>query len=946
MTKQSPRILKQNLQAAQARLELLVGVLDENASERQWGIGEECSKAADSLRRLVRDNQVPADYKVAVIGRFKAGKSSFVNELLGRRLAGEDTSPETAAITTFRHGDRVTAKIRLVDKVTWERLRALYAENPADLDAQRMANWHRFKDKAGKLAENAEVFDLEELERSHVVDGGRVLTIVLKNAADAQEQKRHEAEFRRQLKQYTSGSRPHHCLVESIEIEAPAPILAEGVTLVDTPGLDDTERFRVQLTEQAVQGVDAVLFLTKSGASYGQSEKEFLLSLLRKGAVKQLVFVVTQVDQTYDQHVRQARDQDEEPEPLATRIAAERRRIRAEVEATFDELGGDLGSAAVQRYREQLNAVEIAFTSAANHRDFIRKDPVRFPLSASDPGGMDEVKRILFRILSTESRLASAHNGLKTGTGAILAEMLAVIEKRRAVVRSVKNREVAEEKLGTFRREFAEDGKHFVALIRSDCDVLRQTLVTRAAMDRTAAELVALQADVVLAAYETDDAERHWRTRRSGNWGYMSELQSRVANKVFPKVAEQLTARTELFGDFIDKFRIHLSTLSAQGSAMIERLGIGEDLRLDVAQSLEAFLDGTLEGLQEQVEGEEGQIIALLEDFVDEEVEAKISAARRKVSDIFGRGTTYNQSSEVRGFYREVRSILREALSQHVSLRLRAFSDQLLAEAEALPDRALSQVRAETERAAADIRAAAEASVAGQKEAFEQLVDGLSTQVKQGQAELETLLSAVSRRPVTGTEAVVPVEPIANEAGPPDTESLPSDQMRSIRARAVHCVGRMTLRNGTTGWPLARIFAPEYLSSSTEAWLVDPYLAAPHQRRNLKEFISAILTATRLKALHVITGPEAPSDGGQDFFAKLDTELYEQAGLRVTLQRDPEGHDRFVVLDNGTVFKLGRGLDIYKPATGLASVNPALRKVRDCEIDVFSATPAQTQAAE
>src|SRR6188508_1709521 len=39
-------------------------------------------------------------------------------------------------------------------------------------------------------------------------------------------------------------------------------------------------------------------------------KEDFLLSLLRRGAIKQLIFVVTQVDQTYEQHVRQCRDQD------------------------------------------------------------------------------------------------------------------------------------------------------------------------------------------------------------------------------------------------------------------------------------------------------------------------------------------------------------------------------------------------------------------------------------------------------------------------------------------------------------------------------------------------------------------------------------------------------------------------------------------------------------
>lgn len=69
-----------------------------------------------------------------------------------------------------------------------------------------------------------------------------------------------------------------------------------------------------------MKDVDAVLFLTKSGPAFDQSEKGFLLSLLRRGTVKQLVFVVTQVDQTYEQHVNAAKSDDEDPESIQMRI--------------------------------------------------------------------------------------------------------------------------------------------------------------------------------------------------------------------------------------------------------------------------------------------------------------------------------------------------------------------------------------------------------------------------------------------------------------------------------------------------------------------------------------------------------------------------------------------------------------------------------------------------
>src|SRR3546814_2307256 len=55
----------------------------------------------------------------------------------------------------------------------------------------------------------------------------------------------------------------------------------------------------------------------------------------------------------------------------------------------------------------------------------------------------------------------------------------------------------------------------------------------------------------LLANFETYDVGKHWRTRRSGAWGYMHDLQSRVANRIFPKVQQILSEMTEQFARFI-----------------------------------------------------------------------------------------------------------------------------------------------------------------------------------------------------------------------------------------------------------------------------------------------------------------------------------------------------------------------------------------------------------
>jgi GTPase SAR1 family protein len=278
----TPKQLRADIQTLTQHLGQIRDALNQRSNEQVAQIGKECKRTADVLTTLLNSQVLPENYKVAVVGRFKAGKSSFVNELLGAQLAGEDTSPETAAITKFRHGNSVKASISFVPKETWIGLQTLYEDDSTHVDAHRVRVWKSFsKPKKTNSGELSEFFDLQQLETEFIKSGGRSVDILL-----ADETKKSVNDFRAKLKKFTSGSRPHHCLVESIEITSNAKILDEGILLIDTPGLDDTERFRVSLTEKAVEDVDAVLFLTKSGVAYGQSEKDFLLTLLRKGTVK------------------------------------------------------------------------------------------------------------------------------------------------------------------------------------------------------------------------------------------------------------------------------------------------------------------------------------------------------------------------------------------------------------------------------------------------------------------------------------------------------------------------------------------------------------------------------------------------------------------------------------------------------------------------------------
>lgn len=974
----SPRQVRSDIRTLARHIDQVREALLRRADVEVVQIGKECKRASDVLARLLEEQKLPENYKVAVVGRFKAGKSSFVNELLEARLASEDTNPETAAVTTFRYGEEVKATIRFLPRDEWTKIQSLYEHDPRHVDAHRVLKWHELgKPRKNKDGETEEGFDLQALEREYIRDGG--FSIEIRLATDGT--KKSEAEFRRRLKEFTTGTKPHHCMVLGIEIESPAPILDGGVLLIDTPGLGDTERYRVELTEKVVDDVDAVLFLTRSGASYDQAEKDFLLSLLRKGTVKQLIVVVTQVDVTYQQHLDNADANDDEPDSVARRIDLERQRLTKELADTLAELSHD-DSPAMRRYREQLGEVQIAFTSAKLHRDSKSGKQPLCEIQSGDPGGVEQLKSELLYMLSTESRLALVAQGIAAGTRAALLDLQSVLDAKLLAIRDVTDREVAEQKLRSFRGEFGKASDRFEGAVTEQVALLAQRLKERARQNQTSFETIALLAERELVAFELNDVARHWRTRRSGYWGHMSDFQTRVANRIFPKVQEMLGEYTDNFADFARGFEVQLDRLSVEGADIAQSLELGTTLPFDVTGKLKEALDKSLNRAQELIVVKELEVNKLLSDFVDDEVSERIDDARQKVSDIWGDGTTIKQSGQVQAFYSEVKSLLADALQTYLKGSIQAFGDFLVTEAQAAPRDALAEVSILLEQADDNIRAAATALVAGQKQATEDLVAAIKGEhddvlaraadlLALGEVQAEPLIphlalieevppssepqaseaqlpSSASSVTALLTEAVpsaqVAVEPqqlsVVEAADPqPTSVEIPSDEDWSehVQTAAQVTLERIRMNNGEKGWSYDRVFPARYLRGAARIRLIDGYLADPHQLRNLSEFILHLAESVKPKELEVVTkfndgDAMARQDRMVDSLAK---ELYRDYGVHFSLRRDSDVHDRFLVADHGVLFKLGRGLDFYKPALGLARHRPDLREVRKSEVDVF-----------
>lgn len=961
----TPRQVRSDIRTLAHHIDQVREALLRRADVEIAQVGKECKRTSDALAKLQEEQKLPDNYKVAVVGRFKAGKSSFVNELLDARLASEDTNPETAAVTTFRHGDEVKATIRFLSRDEWTKIQSLYEQDPRHIDAHRVLKWHELgKPRKNKDGEMEEGFDLQALEREYIRDGEYSIEIRLANDGT----KKAEAEFRRRLKEFTTGTKPHHCMVRGIEIESPAPILDGGVLLIDTPGLGDTERYRVELTEKVVDDVDAVLFLTRSGASYDQAEKDFLLSLLRKGTVKQLIVVVTQVDLTYQQHLDNAEANDDDPDPVARRIDLERQRLTKELADTLNELSQD-DSPAMRRYREQLGEVQIAFTSAKLHRDWKSGKPTACVIQPDDPGGVEQLKSQLLYMLSTESRLAMVAQGIAAGARSALLDLQSVLDAKLLAIRDLKDREVAEQKLRSFRHEFGQASQRFESAVTEQVGLLARRLDERARQHRSVLEVVALLAERELSEFENKDVARHWRTRRSGYWGHMADFQNRVANRIFPKVQEMLGEYTDSFAEFSRAFETHLDHLSAEGDRIAQSLELGTTLPFDVTSKLKDALGKSLARAQELIVAKELEVNKLLSDFVDDEVSERIDEARGNVSDIWGSGTTVKQAGEVRDFYREVKALLAEALQTYLKNSIQAFGAFLVTEAQAAPRDALAEVNLLLEQADDNIRAAAAALVAGQKQATEDLVATLKGEQHEVLARAARLLAlgevpgstegeraapqspASAAGPLRAEAPAAPTDATPTHAPPPlQPAAVPSpraavafqlsgdgDWAEQIQSAAHVTLERIRLSNGEKGWPYSRVFPAPYLKGAVRIRLIDGYLKDPHQLRNLSELLLHLAESARPKEVEVVTkfadvDATARQDRTHDHLAK---ELFRDYGVVLSLRRDADIHDRFLVADHGVLFKLGRGLDFYKPAMGLARNRPDLREVRSSEVDVF-----------
>jgi ribosome biogenesis GTPase A len=322
-----------------------------------------------SVSRDIREVRIPKldeeRFSLVVLGEFNHGKSTFVNALLGKTLLPTGITPTTAVLAHISHGSAIRAEL------------VLESGERRPLDPARLAEWAT----------------VEGLAANEAARG---------------------AEAR------SPGGAVHH-----IDLRVPARIVEGQLTIVDTPGVNDINEQRAEITYGYVPRADAAIFLLDATQILTASERQFLEERILRSSRERLIFVIAKIDLLDDsdlaETVRFARHHLARivPEPTIFPVSA-RRELGGDHDASgFASLLAHIGVTVGADRRRLL--LDHALADATRLSIFVRQSLAMRRRSLEMP--LPELEE---RIARARARLIAGQKGLDTAAAVIEAETTAL----------------------------------------------------------------------------------------------------------------------------------------------------------------------------------------------------------------------------------------------------------------------------------------------------------------------------------------------------------------------------------------------------------------------------------------------------------------------------------------------------------------------------------------
>lgn len=235
----------------------------------------------DGLNKLIKNFKIKTgDFyrenrklNIGVVGQVKAGKSSFLNTLLfgGQEILPKASTPKTATLTKMEYSEENIIQIEYYSLEEWEVL----ADNAMiDLDDEIYTSAREIVDMVRRNGLSVEPYLEKGSERIRFDSYDDLI---------------------QNLNDYVGEDGRYTPIIKAVTLYLNKEDF-RGISIVDTPGLNDPIASRTIRTKEFMELCDVVFFLSQSGSFLDKSDWVLLSSQLPQKGVKRLVLIASKYD--------------------------------------------------------------------------------------------------------------------------------------------------------------------------------------------------------------------------------------------------------------------------------------------------------------------------------------------------------------------------------------------------------------------------------------------------------------------------------------------------------------------------------------------------------------------------------------------------------------------------------------------------------------------------
>lgn len=299
-TQQQEERIQQLSQKVDNMKQGLASYMDEKDKEKMDQLTQSIQKKLERFR--TEDRKLT----LAVVGRVKAGKSSFLNELIfqGKDILPHAFRPKTATLTKIEYDAHPHMTITYYRPVEWEQLEKL---------AKQESSTRKDVKTAKELVNDVKNSGLDV--KPYLAKGQEIIDMP------------DEAQMESVLDTYVGANGQLTPIVKNVTLCINRPEL-EGLSIVDTPGTNDPIVSRTQATKDFLAECDVVFYLTEASQLLDGQDIDLLQTQLPGQGVGDIRLIASKFDEV-------VLDASVAYNSLEEAILAEKEKIQRRVEGDF-----------------------------------------------------------------------------------------------------------------------------------------------------------------------------------------------------------------------------------------------------------------------------------------------------------------------------------------------------------------------------------------------------------------------------------------------------------------------------------------------------------------------------------------------------------------------------------------------------------------------------------